>query len=191
MHIHNVSKKWSRLDQVFISDHSTGLVNICDTITSQRGINTDHLPILTKLELATPIAEDSAMHNFREVDWGLFNKSLEKRLERVGCAERIHTLVWLNEMCSELTKVIQDMITEMVPITHICTRTKRWWTKELMQLWKKANKLGRQASQLSSLPYHRMHAEHADAVKTYQGTLEATKQRHWRDWLEKAEDLDI
>jgi len=66
MHIHNVTKKWSRLDQVFILDHSTNLVNTCDMVTSLRGINTDHIPILTKIDLATPIAEVNTTHNFRE-----------------------------------------------------------------------------------------------------------------------------
>ncbi len=86
---------------------------------------------------------------------------------------------------------IQDTIMESVPITRICTRSKRWWTKELTQLQRKANRLGRQSSKLSNYPYHIKHAEHADAVNLYHSTLETTKQRHWRDWLERAEDLDI
>lgn len=32
-HLHNVTKKWSRLDQVFILDHSTELIESCDTET--------------------------------------------------------------------------------------------------------------------------------------------------------------
>jgi hypothetical protein len=67
-HIHNVTKKWTRLDQVFISDHSLELINVCDVITLKRGINTDHLPILTRL-----ISEASVTHNFRDVDWEEFN----------------------------------------------------------------------------------------------------------------------
>jgi exonuclease III len=72
-HIHNVTKKWTRLDQVFISDHSLELINVYDAITSKRGINTDHLPILTRLDLATTISEASVTHNFRDVDWEEFN----------------------------------------------------------------------------------------------------------------------
>jgi len=67
-HVHNVMKRWTRLDQIYISDHSTNLINECNTVTLQRGINTNHLPILTKLDLATPIAEESAIHNFRDID---------------------------------------------------------------------------------------------------------------------------
>jgi exonuclease III len=44
-HYHNVTKRWSRLDHVFISEHSENLLIACDTQLEQRGINTDHLPI--------------------------------------------------------------------------------------------------------------------------------------------------
>lgn len=43
-HYHNVTKKWSRLNQVFISDHSTEMIESCDTETHFRSIKTDHLP---------------------------------------------------------------------------------------------------------------------------------------------------
>ncbi len=190
-HIHNVLKKWTRLDQVYISDHSTDLVNTCDMVTEQRGINTDHLPILTKLDLATLTVEESAIHNFREVNWELFKKGLERRLGRLERAGKIHSQVHLNKACCELTKAIQEMITETVPVMHICTRSKRWWTKELTQLRRNTNRLGRQSSKLSKYPYHMKHAEHVDAVKLYRNTLETTKQQHWRDWLERVEEPDI
>ncbi len=67
---------------------------------------------------------------------------------------------------------MQDTIAEMVPKTHICTKSKRWWTKELTQLRRSANKLGRQASKLSDCPYHKVYAKHADAAKLYHNTLE-------------------
>ncbi len=130
------------------------------------------MPILTKLDLATPTVEESAMHNFREVDWELFKKGLERRLGRLERAGKIHSQVHLNEVCCELTKAIQEMITETVPVTCICTRSKRWWTKELTQLQRNTNRLGRQSSKLSKYPYHMKHAEHADAVKLYRNTLD-------------------
>jgi hypothetical protein len=40
-HFHNVTKKWSRLDQVFISEHSADLIEACETETRFRSIKTD------------------------------------------------------------------------------------------------------------------------------------------------------
>jgi len=63
-HVHNVTKLWSRLDQVFISDHSENLLISCDAQLDQRGVNTDHLPILTELNLKADVAPEEEIHNF-------------------------------------------------------------------------------------------------------------------------------
>ena len=179
--IHNVTKKWTRLDQVFISDHSLELIKVCDVIASKRGINTDHLPILTSLNLATTISEASVTHNFRDVDWEEFNRELTKQLNASTPVAPINTQSQLNSACTTLTKALQDTITKAVPVNRICAKTKRWWTKELTLLRRKADKLGRNASKLKHLPHHHIHAEHTDAVRKYRNTLETTKKQHWRD----------
>jgi ribonuclease HI/exonuclease III len=190
-HIHNVTKMWTRLDHVFISDHSLELISVCDTVTSKRGINTDHLPILTKLNLDTATAEETTTHNFRDVDWEEFNNELQKQLTSTCPVTNINTQTQLNSACDKLTKALQNTIQKTVPISRICSKSKRWWTKELTTLRRQADKLGRKASKLSHLPYHYLHAEHSAAVKVYRTTLENTKRQHWRDWLERAEDPDI
>jgi hypothetical protein len=63
--------------------------------------------------------------------------------------------------------------------------------KELTQLWKLANKLSRKSFKLHNLPEHSIHAEHKEAMKTYDSTLRHTKRQHWRDWLERADNPDI
>jgi hypothetical protein len=70
-------------------------------------------------------------------------------------------------------------------------KSKRWWMKELMQLRCEANKLGRQLYDRRSDLGHVIHGKHSVAVKNYCRILDQTKWQHWRDWLEKVEDLDI
>jgi len=71
------------------------------------------------------------------------------------------------------------------------TKSKRWWTKELLQLRTCANKLERTVYKLRGDPKHRVHEEHKAAKNKYHNAIKVTKQQHWRDWLEKAEDPDI
>jgi hypothetical protein len=78
-HFHNVTKKWSRLDQVFISDHSTDLIVSSDTETRFRSTKTDHLPVVTTLNLEVPVTQVSAIPNFREVNWAEFRENLNGR----------------------------------------------------------------------------------------------------------------
>lgn len=190
-HLHNVTKRWSRLDNVFLSEHSENLLISCDTYAEHRGIRTDHIPILTELNLRASVAEETASANFREVDWEEFGKSLEQNLAKTQPAVRIQTQRQLDKCCESLTKAIQETIEEQVPITRITPKSKRWWTKELMQLRKQAGKLGRQSFNLRDEPEHEIHAAHKETAKRYERTLEYTKKQHWRDWLERAEDPDI
>ena len=190
-HRHNITKKWSRLDQVFISDHSENIVITCNTQTDQWGINTDHLPILTSLNLSIGTEETNEFPNFREVDWGEFQVELGRQLGKLPPAEPINSQCQLDNACAGLTKAIQKTIDTEVPMSTITPKSKRWWTKELTQLRRAANKLGRQSYRNRSDANHAIHNEHSAMVKKYRNTLDHTKSHHWRDFLEKAEEPDL
>lgn len=74
---------------------------------------------------------------------------------------------------------------------ELTLKSKRWWMKELTQLFQSTNKLGRQSYNRRHDPEHTVHEAHDVVVRNYCKILEQTKRHHWRDWLEKAEDPDI
>ena len=190
-HLHNVTKRWTRLDHVFISEDALDAVITCDTLPDTPGINMDHLPILTTLDLTLARAPTSHPKNFRDVDWEEFKKRLETKLELLDPPTRILTQGELDKACRELTEAIQDVIKSEVPVSEPGIRAKRWWTKELTKLRQEANRKGRKASKYRNWPDHHTHEDKRIANKSFQKTLERTKRQHWRDWLEKAEDPDI
>ena len=81
-HKHSVTKWWSRLDQVFLSDISSRMLIFCNTLPGERGINTDHLPILTELNLEVDTTKPEHIPNFRNVNWEEFRAKLKKQLDR-------------------------------------------------------------------------------------------------------------
>ena len=174
-HRHNATKKWSRLDQVFISDHSENTIITCDTQTDQWGINTDHLPILTVMDLGAEIMEAHEIPNFREVDWEGFRKVLSTQLDKFLPTTPIDTQPQLDTSCTNLTTAIQRTIDLQVPTSTITSKSKRWWTKELTQLRQAANKLGRQSYNRRLEEDHAVHNEHAAMVKKYRNMLDQTK----------------
>ncbi len=190
-HLHNVTKKWTRLDQVFISDHSLDLIEGCETVPSFRCIKTDHLPIITKLSLTSTNSQPAVFRNFREVDWESFRGTLVSHLTELGQPKQLRNQEHLNTACETLTAAIQMTINTEVPKTNLCSKSKRWWTRELTQLRRHSNKLGRLAYKLRDDSQHPVHREHVEAAKLYDRTLERTKRQHWRDWLERAVDPDI
>ena len=190
-HLHNVTKKWTRLDQVFISEDFLDAVIVCEASTDSPGINTNHLPILTTLDLDLARAPSSPPRNFRNVDWEEFDKALTIKLNRLPPPSNLKTTSELDNACSRLTTAIQETINEKVPTTSVGVNAKKWWTKELKKLRQNANNRGRNASKYGDWPDHQSHRERQEANKLFQKTLECTKRQHWRDWLEKADDPDI
>ena len=190
-HKHNVTKKWTRLDQVFLSEHTMDSLVSCYANRREPGVNTDHLPILTTLNMAVTHTPAKTVANFRNVDWDKFREELRSQLASLGLPGPIRSQSSLDTECDKLTKALQDTISIYVPTSELGPKTKRWWTKELTHLRRKANKLGRQASKLRSNPKHHIHAEYEAAKKQYAREIDRNKKQHWRDWLEKAEDPDI
>ena len=190
-HLHNVSKKWTRLDQVFISEDFIDSIITCDALSNTPGINTDHLPILTTLDLNLTKIPTTPTRNFRNVDWESFEKTLTTKLDRMGPPSRIRTPREIENACRMLTEALQETIEEEVTTSEIGIKAKRWWTKDLTKLRHEANRKGRRASKYKEWPEHHTHKERKEANKTFHKALESTKRQHWRDWLEKADDPDI
>ncbi|KIK42775.1 hypothetical protein CY34DRAFT_58596, partial [Suillus luteus UH-Slu-Lm8-n1] len=76
------SKNWTRPDNVFCTDHTSDSSLSCTTNPALRGPATDHLPILSVLDLEVPIATVEEKHNFRETDWEEFNDHLAIELNK-------------------------------------------------------------------------------------------------------------
>jgi hypothetical protein len=56
----------------------------CEALSHTPGINTDHLPILTTLDLDLARALSNPLKNFRNVDWEEFDKALSEKLNELG-----------------------------------------------------------------------------------------------------------
>ena len=191
MHLHHMTKKWTRLDQVFISEDHLDTITACEALANAPGINTDHLPILTSLDLDLTRAPINPPKNFRNVDWEKFEETLSDKLNRLPPPATIRSSGELNNACNVLTEAIQETIADKVPTTGLGIKAKRWWSKELKKLRQMANNKGRKASKYKDWPEHHLHMERWEAHKIFHKSLEYAKRQHWRDWLEKADDPDI
>ncbi|KAH9165649.1 hypothetical protein EDB89DRAFT_1835365, partial [Lactarius sanguifluus] len=166
-HIHNITKKWTRLDNIFTMEHTLEAITTCNTMLGKQGVNTDHLPIVTTLDLELTKAPTKTLRNFKEVDWTSFSETLKNKINNMGLPTHIQTQNFLNCECDNLTKVIQDMIESVVPITVINAKSKCWWSKELKLLRREVDRTGRKAFKYRSWPDHPIHAEYKNACKKY------------------------
>ena len=71
---------WTHPDNVWCSNHTTDLFIQCNTNPGLRGPNTDHLPILSTLDLPTTRNIPKPTCNFRATDWNKFSDHLAETL---------------------------------------------------------------------------------------------------------------
>ena len=92
------TKNWMYPNNIFGSANLEDKITYCTTNPQLRGPGTDHMPILTALELPTEQVTTPPSHNFKLVDWGAFqaahsvNLSLIKRISQ--CAQSAQYIGW-------------------------------------------------------------------------------------------------
>jgi hypothetical protein len=184
------SGNWTRPDNVFGTENTADAIISCTTEPSLRGPKTDHLPILTVLDLEVPRAVVTPRRNWRDVDWKKFNKDLNTSLAPLpplplASAEEFQA------MARHLTQAITVTMENVVPHSKPCPHSKRWWTRDLSNLRQQVNQLSRKAYQMRGLPLHPCHEELKLLKNEYANEISSTKKQHWTDWLEDIEGNDL
>jgi len=156
----------------------------CTTDPRLRGPGTDHVPILTVLELPAKRADRTPRYNFRVVEWEDFKKELATRMEELPEPGPIRSEEEYEAAVSGLTRVLQETIHAMVPVTRPSPHSKRWWSKELDILKKKKNKLSSTSYKYRALTGHPSHEEHRRIRREYSSTIVTAKRDHWTLSLE-------
>ena len=114
------------MDHVFLSKHSFDALKSCEVLTDSSGPNTDHLLILTKVDLAIAKALVKSTTNFRNIEWDKFKRTLREKLETLGDPRAIRSQGELDTECSRLTEALQNTIKAEVPSTEISPKSKHW-----------------------------------------------------------------
>ena len=175
MHVHNITKRWTRLDQVFASERLMDTIISCKAQRGERGLNTDHVPIVTKLDITLTRTQETTTRNFRNVDWEKFQMELQKRMTMFGVSDKIRDQVSLNKECERLTITLQETIEKIVPTTEVCPKSKHWWMKEIKEIRKHFRKLGRVLCKYTDQPEHTINMEYKACHKKYERAIKYSK----------------
>jgi hypothetical protein len=182
------TKNWTRVDNVFCTDNMVGSIVRCDTEPRMRGPGTDHVPILTILDVEVKAEPPAPYRNFRTVDWGHFKEELAEQLERLPDARELHTIDEFNNAVNALTVAIQDAIEAAIPLSKAVPHSRRWWNKELSDLKKKKNRLNNLSYIYRAIADHPSHEEHRQISEEYGNEIKKAKTQHWIDYLEDLDD---
>ena len=97
---------------------NTELIVVCDTDPGQRGPGTDHVPILTTLDISIPQREEERWCDFRGTDWDKFRKALGVQLKAIPEPCLLLTESQFQTAVSDLMKALQMTIEATMPLSH-------------------------------------------------------------------------
>ena len=182
---------WTRPDNVWCTSHSLDLILKCDTDPGFWGPNTDHVPILTTLDIPLPRNQPRLTCNFREVNWDEFNTHLDDLLFEHPDPKRLETDEEFHAALNAVTSAIKRTIEDQVPLRKQLPHTKRWWNQDLETMRKRKNRTARIAYKWRGMPTHPAHQQHKKIAKDYAKLIEKLKKDHWEEWLLNASEKDL
>ncbi|KAI9062355.1 hypothetical protein FKP32DRAFT_1527079, partial [Trametes sanguinea] len=142
---HMRTKNHTRPDNVFCTKGLRDHLRSCLVRPELRPPHTDHFPILSEFALPMAAAPPRPRRDFRQVDWGSFNKALSRRLAARAFPSTFESTGAFDDALQALMEDLQATIEEEVPLTKETPYTKRWWSKELTGLRKEKERLARVA----------------------------------------------
>ena len=98
-HHHFATKKWSRLDQVFVMENTTNIILSCEANAKDKGLNTVHILVVTRLDMVLGKTPETKTNNYRNVNWEKFWESLKVKLQEFRVQSRINNQAALNKEC--------------------------------------------------------------------------------------------
>src|SRR5277367_1481624 len=168
----STTRNWTRPDNVWYSHAETNPFITCDVDPTLRPPITDHLPIISVIDISLGRSTAKETRNFREVSWENFSKYLDTQLANINPPMTLRTIDRFNEATDNLIRAIKLTIEKTVPISKPNPFKKRWWTKELTELRKKKTKLSNEAFRFRDIPdhpakteYRQISAEYAKLIK--------------------------
>ena len=185
------TKNFTRVDNVFCS---AGLVNTfisCDTFPQWRPQKTDHMPIISELEIETERSGYVGRYNYKLTDWEEFRESLSERLEETEGTEEITSVEQFYARLAGVDEAIKSAIRAHVPLTRLSPFTKRWWNKDLAKRKRAKEKLSRKSYMRRALNNDPVHEEFRLARNEYSEAIHAAKTEHWIEWLETLDEEGV
>jgi ribonuclease HI len=185
------TKNFTRVDNVFCSADLLDTFISCDTFPQWRPQNTDHMPIISVLEIEPERVDYVGKHNFKLTDWEEFRESLEENLEGLGVTDEITSEEQFYARVTHVDMAIKSTIQKHIPLTRLSPYTKRWWNKALARLKRDKEKLSRMSYTSRALDNDPIHEKFRQARNVYSLAIRDAKAEHWLEWLETLDEEGV
>jgi ribonuclease HI len=187
------SKNYTRPDNVWVSDSLRENIIKCDVLPAERPICTDHLPIITILDISLSRSSPPPRHNWRKIVWEDLTKDLKTELDKLPTPHVLRSTDEFKTSLKDFEDTLSRVIDKHVPLTKPSPYQKRWWSPALKKKRTEVRKLARKVYKLTRQHDfdNPLHEQHRLLRNEYSQMIRDAKTEHWIDWLEQADEQSI
>ncbi|KZV59411.1 hypothetical protein PENSPDRAFT_549960, partial [Peniophora sp. CONT] len=185
------TRQWHRPDNVWCSRSLEGTITTCDTDPANRGPKTDHVPILTTLDIPLAKRPPEPKRNIRMTNWDAYREQLAAKLRHHSPPQAISTQDALDTVITNITVAVQETTDLQVPFTKERSGLKPWWTSDLTVMRKAYQQVDKEAYRWRGTPNHPAHLERYLLRRAYARAIRYAKKVHWEEWLNKVCEDDV
>ena len=185
--------RWTRPDNVWRNAESPSTIITCDVQSNLLPTKTDHLPIVTILDLQYHPITTPRRFNFKRANWEKYEEILEERLNRSETLNRpsFQSAEGLEEAVNELYRILQDVTEETIPMIKPLPHLKHWWNDDLTLKRKEKNRASAARFEWRGTPDHPAHEEFRKISREYARDIDTAKANHWKEWIEEVQGNDL
>ncbi len=183
---------WTQPDNIWRNADSPSPFISCNVDPTLWPAYTDHLLIISVIDLTYIPSRRAERFNYKNVDWKSYKEALEDNLTEVATilTNPIETTCTIKNATDLLFNAINKTTREVVPLIKITPHTKCWWTKELTLLHKSRNKASAEHYRWRGLPEHPCHLNYKKESVIFTRAIKKAKADHWQEWINHATGED-
>ena len=174
------TKNHTRVDNVFCSEELLDRFISCDTYLQWRPQKTDHMPIISIMDIKPERTTHVEKFNYKLTDWPTFNKTLENNLEDIHVVEELTSEEECLKQITKLDTAIKGAIKEHVPVIKLSPYMKRWWTRDLTIMKRQKKRLARGSYRRRAWDEDPIHGEFRQARNRY--SMMIRRSIGWSGW---------
>ena len=118
----------------FATQNTENSMVICNMDPRQHGPGTDHVPVLTTLDLDVPMAATESWRNYRAMEWPKFREELAEQLAAIPGPGVLIDETQYQKAVNDLTVALQTAIERAVLLSKTSPHSCHWWNEDLSWL---------------------------------------------------------
>ena len=177
------------IDLVWGNAHMERSVIKCK-IARKHDHGSDHLPIITILNLTPEVNPQTPTYNYEKTDWKVMKTKLQEYLPKIDPNSRGNpSPTTVDQLAQELTSAIRKATQASTPRKRTYPFSKRWWNEELTEKRREVNRTrnrrwrGRTTEEEDE--------EWKEEVKEYRTMIKKAKRDTWRTFVKEADPTTI